>query len=111
MATDHHRNADANTDAETETGPAATDERTYVFSPEKAATLAVLEAVESASEIDATALPPLYDAVDPDALDALFESSDPTPTSAPRLSFSYAGLEVTVDGGPTLTVDLEESTE
>ena len=109
MATDHHRNADTDTDVEAETGSA--DAQTHVFSPEKTASFAALEAVGSASETDPTALPPLYGAIDPDALDALFESSDPAPSAAPRVSFSYAGYEVTVDGGPTITVDLEESSD
>ncbi|NUB91577.1 hypothetical protein HT576_11185 [Haloterrigena sp. SYSU A121-1] len=97
MATEHHRNDIG--------GNSSTNEQTYVFSPEKAPSLAVVDAVASASETDPTALPPLYDAIEPDALDATFESSQPGATR--RVSFSYSGFDVTVDGGPAVTVSLE----
>ncbi|QRV15714.1 HalOD1 output domain-containing protein [Haloterrigena salifodinae] len=97
MATEHHRNEIG--------GNSSTNEQTYVFSPEKAPSLAVVDAVASASETDPTALPPLYNAIEPDALDAMFESSQPGSTR--RISFSYNGFDVTVDGGRAVTVSLE----
>ncbi|ADB60221.1 hypothetical protein Htur_1333 [Haloterrigena turkmenica DSM 5511] len=99
MATEHHRNDIG--------GNSSTDEQTYVFSPEKAPSLAVVEAVASASETDPTAIPPLYDAIEPDALDATFESASSQPGATRRVSFSYDGFDVTVDGGPAVTVTLE----
>ncbi|ADD06091.1 uncharacterized protein Nmag_2531 [Natrialba magadii ATCC 43099] len=56
----------------------------------------VVEAVAEAVGVDATALPPLYERVDPDALDAVFA---PTATGAPRtgeIQFSYSEYVVTV---------------
>ncbi|MFC4543914.1 HalOD1 output domain-containing protein [Halosolutus amylolyticus] len=41
-------------------------------------------------------LPPLYDIVDPDALDRLAESS--------KIQFEYIGYNITVDSG-TITID------
>ncbi|MFW6382637.1 MAG: HalOD1 output domain-containing protein [Haloferacaceae archaeon] len=59
----------------------------------------VVEAVASATGRDELTLPPLYDAVDPDALDTLTEG-----TRDVEISFVYAGYEVTVgsDGEVTL---------
>lgn len=47
-------------------------------------------------EQDPIDLPPLYDSVDPDALDRLAESS--------TIQFEYAGYNITVDSGTT-TID------
>ena len=105
MATDHHRNAEAETDA----GASSTDEQTYVFSHEKDPTFAVLEAVSSATGTDELELPPLYDVVDPDALDALFDGADPSPSDALSVSFSYAGFDVEIESGPAITVTLEDA--
>ena len=105
MATDHHRNAETDTNA----GGSSTDEQTYVFSHETDPTFAVLEAVSSATGTDELELPPLYDIVDPDALDALFDGADPSPSEALSVSFSYVGFDVEIESGPAITVTLEES--
>ncbi|MFP8958838.1 HalOD1 output domain-containing protein (plasmid) [Natrialbaceae archaeon A-CW3] len=58
-----------------------------------------IEIVERVSEIeeqDPLNLPPLYDSVDPDALDRLAESS--------KIQFEYLGYNITVDSG-TITID------
>ncbi|QLG62935.1 HalOD1 output domain-containing protein [Halorarum salinum] len=66
----------------------------------------VVEAVAEFRDVDPAELPPLYDVVDPDALDALFDS---TGTSSSRregtVEFVYAGIFVRVDasGGVELT--------
>jgi len=51
----------------------------------------------AAADCDAT-LEPLYNAVDPEALDAIFRpaGSDAAPVSG-RITFSYAGCEVTAE--------------
>lgn len=57
--------------------------------------------------VDPTELPPLRDAIDPDALDALFDSeADDTRRSQPEyeLRFSYAGRDVHIHDGD-ITVD------
>lgn len=56
---------------------------------------AVVEMVAATENVDQTDLPPLYEAIDPDALDKLFESrsDDRTPM---EVTFTYYGHEVTV---------------
>ncbi|MFB1062412.1 HalOD1 output domain-containing protein [Natrinema sp. H-ect4] len=60
----------------------------------KTPTNAVIEAVAEATDSDPLDLPPLYEAVDPDALNTLFDSSE----TSGQVSFPYAGFEVTVRG-------------
>ena len=58
--------------------------------------LATIEAVTTAKGVDPDTLPPLYDAVDPDALDDLL--GDPRRDDV-QVSFSYADCDVTVERG------------
>lgn len=75
------------------------------------ATIAVVNAISAASETEPTALPPLYDAINPDALNALFESHDSHPDrSELRVEFSYNGFSVVVRDGPQVTVREDEPT-
>lgn len=56
--------------------------------------------VKGVSPLDVS--PPLYDAIDPDALEAVIASMQSQPTEpAGRLQFAYSGFDVTVteDGG------------
>ncbi|ELY90286.1 hypothetical protein C483_12278 [Natrialba hulunbeirensis JCM 10989] len=67
----------------------------YDYDTDHTASLAVIEAVSTAADCDPTELPPLYDTIDPDALDALF--SDQTATDVrPEISFTYDQYEVTI---------------
>lgn len=50
--------------------------------------------------VDPTELPPLYDAIDPDALVALLRSSG----MDARVVFSYLGYEIIAHGGGDVTV-------
>lgn len=62
---------------------------------------AVISAVATAEDSDPMALdPPLYDAIDPDALDALFQS----PRVAGRMAFRYHGRTVTVHANRRVVV-------
>lgn len=59
---------------------------------------AVVEIIAGTEDVEQTDLPPLYDAIDPDALDALFEprprgDGDRTPA---EVQFSYYGYEIYV---------------
>lgn len=69
---------------------------------------AVIEAVSERAGEAPSGLPPLYETVDPDALDCLFE---PVSTGIPRqggvVEFPYAGYRVRIssDGG----IDIEVS--
>ncbi|SNZ17036.1 hypothetical protein SAMN06269185_2860 [Natronoarchaeum philippinense] len=63
----------------------------------------VVSAVAAETDRDQSQMPPLYDAVDPDALDALLDR----PSTA--ITFRYAGRDVTVhaDGGIETSVRRE----
>lgn len=63
----------------------------------------VVEAVARTEGVDPLDLEvPLYDAVDPDALDALFQSGA---TVEGHVEFEYYGYEVTVTGDGCVTLD------
>ena len=72
---------------------------------------AVLEAVSQASgravvslgEEDVETLPPLFDAVDPEALDSLFRPEDDELTAG-CVSFTYFDYEVVVESTGTISV-------
>ncbi|WP_090621929.1 HalOD1 output domain-containing protein [Natrinema salaciae] len=69
----------------------------------------VVNAVATHRELDPTELPPLYEWVDPDALDALFA---PTRTGGPRrgrLEFTYDGHAVVVDCGDEVSITVDGS--
>lgn len=60
----------------------------------------VVQAVATVSGVDPLALPPLYDAVDPDALDALVEGM-----GEGKVVFTYAECEITVTASGTIDVE------
>lgn len=62
----------------------------------------VVETVADSTSRDALALPPLYDAVDPDALESLVETM-----SAGEISFRYAGRRVTVTSDGRIDLDAQ----
>lgn len=53
------------------------------------------------ADVEASALAPLYETVDPDALDALFRPDGVSPVA---VTFTYSGREVTVEGGTVVRV-------
>jgi|AntDeeMetagen134_2_1112570.scaffolds.fasta_scaffold23907_1 hypothetical protein len=69
----------------------------------------VVDAVGGERDADPTDLSPLYDAVDPEALDALFSTAQGEPTtagdSARQFTFTYEGfvVDVTADGAVELS--------
>lgn len=66
----------------------------------------VLTAVASVKQVDKLQLPPLHDALDVDALDALFDSRADgiERTSAGTIGFRYAGYEVRVKSDDAVTI-------
>lgn len=67
--------------------------------------ITVVESVAEAAGVDPVDLPPLYTAIDPDALDQLFGKrlvSDTTAVGSVR--FVYDGYEVTASAGGDVTV-------
>lgn len=67
---------------------------------EPASTATVLAVAEATGEAP-TDLPPLAEAVDPEALDDLFSSAGPDT----RLTFSYDGVRVTLRADDDVTVE------
>ncbi|NUB91121.1 hypothetical protein HT576_08815 [Haloterrigena sp. SYSU A121-1] len=68
---------------------------------EKTPMYAVVSAVAEAEGIDPVNLPPLYNVVDPEALNALFTSDSGGVSS---VEFEYAGYSVVVRGEGTVEV-------
>lgn len=65
---------------------------------------AVVRVVAEATGDDREELPPLYEAIDPDALNAVFASTPGTERSAGDVTFGYAGREVTVNAASEVVV-------
>lgn len=69
----------------------------------------VVTAVADAKGVEPTELPPLYYAVDPDALDQLFPSHRGQGAMA-EVRFTFAGCEVVVDGDEGVSVIRTDAT-
>lgn len=81
--------------------PAAEAER----SADESVTEAVISTVADVTDSDPTSMTPLYDVVDPEALDKLFRTdglgTDRTPS---RIEFAYGGCDVAVTGDGVVRV-------
>ena len=84
--------------------PTAAEVKRSTSGPDIDVSIAVVESVSTATDTRALELPPLQDAVDPDALNALFAEQ---PTTA-SVRFRYAGRAVTVHPDRTITVSEPE---
>jgi hypothetical protein len=74
--------------------------------PAESVATRVVSAVASREGVDPTAIePPLYDAIDPDALDALVASNG---ESGLHVSFTYCGYPITVDAGGGVSVGVRD---
>jgi hypothetical protein len=74
---------------------------TAVQEPSGQISIDVIEAIADETGTDPLRMdPPLYEVVDTDALDALYESG-----AAATVEFEYDGHSVTVDGDGSVTVD------
>lgn len=68
----------------------------------------IVLAVAEATGTDPTALPPLGESVDPDAIEALFHPRSrfgPGDGRGPVVRFAYAGIEVVVRAGGEVSVE------
>ncbi|MFC5972906.1 HalOD1 output domain-containing protein [Halomarina salina] len=69
----------------------------------------VVSAVSEALDADVTAVDPLYESVDPDALDSLFASATAGNRSTTRICFAHDGCSVTIYGdGEVLVTVLDD---
>lgn len=74
---------------------------------DESVSIAVVTAVATRRGVSPTELPPLYEWIDPDALDALFK---PTRRGGPRrgrLEFSYDGHDIAVECGDGLEIAVD----
>lgn len=78
------------------------DDAAGSYDEDATASEAVVAAVAEREGVDPVELPRLFEAVDPDALDAIFADGRPG-----RVSFQYAGYDVTVCGSDQVTVICE----
>ncbi|WP_254764075.1 HalOD1 output domain-containing protein [Natrinema marinum] len=73
----------------------------YQAAPSQTLTEAVVEAIASASGLDtleiADEFGPLYDVIDPSALDSLFQSGGGPSPAVGSVTFEYGDYRVTVD--------------
>ncbi len=81
-------------------------EDTYPIDDDQTASEAVLDAIAEEAGVDVLDLAvPLYDAVDPDALDAFYRTAAGADGAGPSsVSFSYYGYEVEVSGDGELVL-------
>lgn len=69
----------------------------------------VVEAVARERDVDPLDLPPLYDVIDPDALDQLFDDTLSTGRTGPgRVVFTLDGCEVSVHSDGTIDVSVPD---
>lgn len=73
--------------------------------PDEQPSMAVISAVANATNSDPSDLEPLYEVIDTDALDSLFEASPAGPWRAGgRVSFTFEGCDVVVYGDGRVVV-------
>jgi hypothetical protein len=71
-------------------------------SPSEAVIRATVDAIDMEAVTDASSLPPLYEAVDPDALNAVLAPDRTNGIATVR--FRYMGYDVTMDGTGQVTL-------
>lgn len=79
----------------------------YEWDESEQPSMAVIEAVAAATGSEPETLPPLHGVIDSDALDGLMGSGTADDAVPVRLSFTYAGTEVTVSSDGKLVVELD----
>ncbi|SIR63192.1 hypothetical protein SAMN05421858_3016 [Haladaptatus litoreus] len=66
----------------------------------------IAETIANHKGVDPADLEPLYETIDPDALDALFaHRTDGTARTTGQITFVHAGYEITVTSDRTVTVE------
>jgi len=84
---------------------ALNEDMEYEVGSAESVSTAVVRAVSAVDGRKPSSLPPLSHVLDPDALDALFDShADGEPRTGGRLSFIYCRCRITLDNGEFLTI-------
>ena len=69
----------------------------------------IVTGVAALEGVDPMSLPPLFDAVDPDALEAIFATTESGSKRSGHVGFNYADHQITVSfdetGDPVVTID------
>ncbi|NGM68362.1 hypothetical protein G6M89_04955 [Natronolimnobius sp. AArcel1] len=78
----------------------------YDIADDQSVTEAVIDAVATATGISPIELPPLYDSVDPDALNTLFDRQ--REGSALEMGFFYSDYRIVVEGDGRVIVSATE---
>lgn len=89
---------------------AESDAVTYERDPDEPPSRSVIRAVASVNGTDPMEMQPLYDAIDPDALDRVFESAPdrPRPLTDGLVSFRFSDCHVTVYADGRTVVEPDE---
>lgn len=74
----------------------STTDTVRTISSAESASEAVIEAVADAKGVDPLDLEPMYDTIDPDALDSIFRDSPGAGTASVEIRFEMAGCTVVV---------------
>ncbi|WP_435346468.1 HalOD1 output domain-containing protein [Haloarchaeobius sp. HRN-SO-5] len=94
-------------DSEPDDGDGSGERRVVRWREYDRPTTAVVSAVADMTGRDELELPVLADAVDTDALDAIFDHAAAHGRAPVTVSFEYAGVSVTVDSDGELVVERE----
>ena len=76
----------------------------YVFDVDESPSHGVVRAISAVKGIDPTDVDPLYDSLDPNALDAIFSGTTEARESDIHVSFRVGDLEIEVSGDRRVTV-------
>lgn len=82
----------------------AVEERSIEWDGEPSVSVAVVTAVASATDQDATEMEPLSNVVDTDSLNQLFDPTSRSPRTVGTIEFEYAGCLVRVSGDGLLEI-------
>lgn len=79
--------------------------------PDESIAVAVIDTVSRFEDREASALPPLTESVNPDALDNLFGyDTGQAPASSGHISFEYSNSTVYIGGDGTISVEAMDET-
>lgn len=82
-----------------------TNEYQYNIEEDESMTHAVIQAVASLLDNNPRELPPLYDSVDPEALNAIFSHRDQSSQlQGTEIKFTYLEQEITIQNGTILYI-------
>ena len=93
-----------NADREDGAPPPGTAVARYEWQGTRAPSTAIIDAVAAATAQDHHSLPPLYDAIDGEALDTLLQGARDREAGRTRVVFDWAGVTVVVESGGDIEV-------